>query len=204
MQASAFEQVYPVVRRIATQKAHRLIRSSGVSRPDADDLQSQLLLRFYVRFSRFDPKRASIQTFASRILDNEIRSFLRHKNAIRRRHLAISYSNVSEDDISRRPASGASGQQGQLSERAEFWMDVQRAIGPENAELYSLATELANNGPTEVAESRDLSRATIYNRIDGIRELFVKAGIDADYFVPRRKADHQLVKRGAENSGERR
>ena len=82
----AFEEVFPIARELARQKALRVIGCCGLAPDDRDDIASQLVATFYSRFGKFDGGRASVRTFASRVMDKEIASILRYRLAVRRRH----------------------------------------------------------------------------------------------------------------------
>lgn len=83
----AFEEAFPTVRDVARQKALGAVGRCGLTHDDCDDVAGQLLVTFYTRFDRFDVDRASVRTFASRVMDKELNSILRYRLAGRRRHL---------------------------------------------------------------------------------------------------------------------
>ena len=81
-----FEEVFPIARELARQKALRVIGCCGLAPDDRDDVASQLVATFYSRFGKFDGGRASVQTYASRVMDKELASILRYRLAVRRKH----------------------------------------------------------------------------------------------------------------------
>ena len=83
----AFEDAFPAARDVARQKAIGAVGRCGLTHDDCDDVAGQLLVTFYTRFKRFDGDRASVRTFASRVMDKELTSILRYRLAGRRRHL---------------------------------------------------------------------------------------------------------------------
>src|ERR1035441_6812227 len=74
----AFEEVFPIARELARQKALRVIGCCGLAPDDRDDVARQLVATFYSRFGKFDGGRASVRTFASRVMDKELASILRY------------------------------------------------------------------------------------------------------------------------------
>jgi len=82
----AFDKIFPIARELARQKALRVIGCCGLAPDDRDDVASQLVATFYSRFGKFDGGRASVRTFASRVMDKELASILRYRMAVRRKH----------------------------------------------------------------------------------------------------------------------
>ncbi|MCL5745186.1 MAG: hypothetical protein M1541_14885, partial [Acidobacteria bacterium] len=80
----AFEEAFPAVHDVARQKALGAVGRCGLTHDDCDDVAGQLLVTFYIRFDRFDGDRASVRTFASRVMEKELTSILRYRLAGRR------------------------------------------------------------------------------------------------------------------------
>lgn len=81
----ALEQALPAVQDLARRKANAFVRRCGLSIDEREDVQSRLVLIFLIRWPQFDGARASIRTFASRVMDKELTSFLRYRLAEGRR-----------------------------------------------------------------------------------------------------------------------
>src|SRR5258707_70014 len=79
------DQVLPVVRNLAKRKANAFVRRCQIVNDEREDVQSQLVLTFIARWPNFDSQRASVGTFAARIMDRELISILRHRLAQSRR-----------------------------------------------------------------------------------------------------------------------
>ena len=77
------DQALPVIQDLAQRKANAFVRRFGFAIDERDDVASQLLLTFLIRWPKFDNGRASVRTFASRVMDKALTSILR-------RHLAPS------------------------------------------------------------------------------------------------------------------
>src|SRR5260370_18792443 len=75
------DQALPVVRNLAERKATAFVRRCGLAIDEREDVESQLVLIFIARWPKFDGERASIRTFASRLMDKELTSILRYRLA---------------------------------------------------------------------------------------------------------------------------
>jgi hypothetical protein len=56
-------------------------------------------------------------------------------------------------------------------------LDLVRALGTLRPVDCSLCIELLDSTPTEISRSRAVSRATVYRRLDNIREQLVAEGV---------------------------
>jgi len=65
------------------------VRRFGFAIDERDDVESQLLLTFLIRWPKFDNGRASVRTFASRVMDKALTSILRRHLAPSRREQEI-------------------------------------------------------------------------------------------------------------------
>ena len=178
----AFEEAFPAVREIARQKASRAVGRCGLSHQDCDDVAGQLLVTFYIRFDRFDGDRASVRTFASRVMDKELTSILRYRLAGRRRHLGEQgpATDLAETDA----ASLDSGPTPSFADRQHFWLDLDRALAPLPEVLRETAQALCWHTPSELSRVPGQTRTVVYRRIRRLREALLAAGIGPDYFVP--------------------
>jgi DNA-directed RNA polymerase specialized sigma24 family protein len=170
-----FDEAYPVARALARLKALSVVGCCGLCQADCEDIESDLLLDFYLRFSKFDRQRASVRTFAARVMDKKLKSILRQRGA---RCRAGQNGQASLDDLpfdctTAPPTAG----------RQQFWLDVGRALAtlPPGARLVAQA--LCWDSPAEVGRSLGRSRSRIYQRIEQLRTAFLAAGIGPDYFA---------------------
>ena len=173
MHSLTFEDVFLIARSLARKKANGAIGHCGLSPADRDDIESELLLTFYVAFPKFDSERASVRTFASRVMDKELKSILRHRLAKCRRQLLEAKSLDDLADL---------GQKSTRIDRQRFWMDMDRALAPCSAALRETAVALCWESPLQLSRSLGRSRACIYDRIRRLRNAFDAAGIEPDYF----------------------
>ena len=91
------DQALPVVRNLAGRKASAFVRRRRLAIDEREDVESQLVLIFIARWPKFDREKASVQTFASRLMDKELTSILRYRLAQCRQpcELPVPYSGPS-------------------------------------------------------------------------------------------------------------
>ena len=179
MGSVSFEQAFPVARDLAQRKAVRIIGRAGLTRDDHEDVASHLVAAFYARFERFDSNRASVQTFASRLMDKELSSILRHRLASCR-HRAEEEKSLSEcGEVSDAGSTGAPD----AVDRRHFWIDVERALAPLPVVLRQTALALCSYTPSELSRLPGQTHTVIYRRIRRLRAALLAAGIGPEYFV---------------------
>ena len=179
MHELAFEDVFPIARELARKKAVTLIGRCGLTPDDLDDIEGQLLLTFYVRFPKFNAKRASVRTFASRVMDKELISILRHRLAQRRQHLLSSASLEELTELAELAGDTAPSP----LQRQQFWLDLERTLAPLSDCLRETAMALCWDSPRGLSRTLGRSRASIYARIGRLRKAMTAAGIDHNYFA---------------------
>ena len=176
----AFEEVFPIAREMARQKALRVIGRYSLAHDDRDDIASHLVAAFYTRFDRFDGGRASVRTFASRVMDKELASILRYHLAVRRKHRVEDSFPEDTSEL----AVGISDQMPTSVERQQFWLDVERALAPFPSALLDMARALCWYTPSEMSRVPGQSRTVIYRRMRRLRSALLAAGIGPGYFSP--------------------
>lgn len=178
----AFEEAFPAARDVARQKAIGAVGRCGLTHDDCDDVAGQLLVTFYTRFNRFDGDRASVRTFASRVMERELTSILRYRLAGRRRHLGDESlsSDVAEIDT----AYLNSGSAPHFADRQHFWLDFERALAPLPEVLRETAMALCWHTPSELSRLPGHGRTVIYRRIRRLRQALLAAGVGPSYFSP--------------------
>lgn len=166
MSDTTLDQALPAVQDLADRKANAFVRRCGFAADQREDVRSQLVLSFLLRWPKFDAGRASVRTFASRVMDKELTSILRH-------HLAPSRR---EQECPRpQPTVSAAA-------RGQFRMDVERALATLPAAVQETALALFWCSTLEAAEELRCSRQIIHLRKRRIRRALVSAGIGPRYF----------------------
>jgi DNA-directed RNA polymerase specialized sigma24 family protein len=161
------DQALPVIQDLAQRKANAFVRRFGFAIDERDDVKSQLLLTFLIRWPKFDSGRASVRTFASRVMDKALTSILR-------RHLAPSRM---EQEIPV-PDTGPSA-----AVRGHFRIDLERSLAPLPSAVQETALALFWYSTVEAADVAGCSRQIIHLRKQRIREALTGCGIGPDYFV---------------------
>ena len=162
-------EALPVVRNLAERKAGAFVRRRRLAIDECEDVQSHLVLTFIARWSKFDGERASVQTFASRLMDAELTSILRYRLAQGRqpRELPVPHSGPTAASIH------------------QFRIDLERAMAPLPEVVRETASALSWLSSVEAADAVGCSRQMISRRKHQIRDALVAAGINSNYFLDR-------------------
>jgi DNA-directed RNA polymerase specialized sigma24 family protein len=165
----SLDQALPVIRNLAGRKANAFARRCRIAIDEREDVESQLVLTFITRWPKFDGERASVQTFASRLMDKELTSILRYRLAEGRqpRQLPIPDAGPTWELI------------------RQFRIDLERALAPLPQSVRETAVALSWFSAVDTARVVGCSRQMIGRRKHQIREALLAAGIGANYFVGR-------------------
>jgi DNA-directed RNA polymerase specialized sigma24 family protein len=164
-----FEQVFPIARHLAHQKAVVFVRRFGFEPYETDELESRLLLIAWRRFDKFDSSRASMRTFLSRLMDSELSSILRASGR-------TLHAEPLPDSV---PAIAAQDD----AVRGEFWIDLGRALAQLSPEVRETAFLLSWLPPAKAGRALGCSRGTVWARIRQMRDALLAVGIGPDYFA---------------------
>lgn len=158
--------VLPVVQNLAQRKAGAFVRRRRLAIDECEDVQSHLVLTFIARWSKFDGERASVQTFASRLMDAELTSILRYRLAQGRqpRELPVPHSGPAAASIH------------------QFRIDLERAMAALPEVVRETASALSWLSSVDAADAVGCSRQMINRRKHQIRDALIAAGIKSDYF----------------------
>ena len=165
MSAFTLDQILPVVRDLAKRKANAFIRSIGPPFDEREDIQSDLVVAFITQWCKYDGTRASVRTFASRLMDNELTSILRGRLALRRQ------------PCDRYPLTTAFS----AETKQQCRIDIQRAIRPLPLRVRDTAVTLSRLSAVEAAMVLGCSRQMIGKRKRLIREALLSRGINGNY-----------------------
>lgn len=160
------DQALAVVQNLAARKAGAFVRRRRLAPDECEDVQSHLVLTFIARWSKFDGERASVQTFASRLMDAELTSILRYRLAQGRqpRELPVRHSGPAAASIH------------------QFRVDLERAMAQLPEVVRETASALSWLSSVEAADAVGCSRQMINRRKHQIRDALIAAGINSDYF----------------------
>lgn len=171
-------------------RAERLARSGSVPGMDADDITQDLRLDLIARAPRYDPERASFETFADRVAANRIATLaaptarIRAERRMRDLHGPCGVSHEGEglplaDTL---PESAALHAGEEVDQDVAFGLrrDVGRLIAALTPACRQVAAALSEMSPTEAARALGLNRCTIYARLASIRTAALALGLE-DY-----------------------
>jgi len=147
-------------------RSNRLARLFRLSYHDREDLHQSMALDLVKAMHRYDPARASRNTFASRVLD---KSYMHHARRLAR---ASSCPNAIYCDpnmlIRDRRRSDYHDDQIPQSDRAE----VRQLVHLLPIHLANLACQITSRSVIEIAESNGVHRGTIYRQLRKLRPHF--------------------------------
>ena len=171
-------------------RAERLARSGSVPGMDADDIAQDLRLDLIERDPRYDPARASFETFADRVAANRIATLaaptarLRAERGMRDLHGPSGASDGGEglplaDTL---PESAALHAAETAEPDVAFGLrrDVGRLLAALPPACRQVAVALSEMSATEAARALGLNRCTIYARLASIRAAALALGLE-DY-----------------------
>lgn len=178
--------------------ALRLTRHPAFCPSDLEDLEQELMLDLHRRIPGFNPDKASLPTFISRVVAHCAASLIRRAATIRRggRQNVISLNTHITNTRENHPLEvidAISSQQDLWSEGrpassdvSELRIDMRRILGRLPSPLQQLASRLLGETVTEIAHATGTPRATLYDAIGHIRAAFTKAGYGkGDLQIPR-------------------
>jgi DNA-directed RNA polymerase specialized sigma24 family protein len=162
----SLDQALPVVRNLAGRKANAFVRRCRIAIDEREDVESQLVLTFIIRWPKFDGQRASVQTFASRLMDKELTSILRYRLAQGRQQRELPVPDTG-------PPSASIHQ---------FRVDLEHAMAPLPEVIRQTADALSWFSSVDTADAVGCSRQMIGRRKHQIRDALLAVGIRSNYF----------------------
>ncbi|MGO9111119.1 MAG: sigma-70 family RNA polymerase sigma factor [Thermoguttaceae bacterium] len=156
-----FLEAYPFACRAAQVRSATYGRILGALGLDSDDLEQDAMAGLWNVLSRFDPTRASLRTYAERVVATTITSALRRAAATKR---------VVRDDLA------LLADPVPLLAQIEIQIDIERALTTLKKKDRRVARLLAGYRPSEVAKALGISRAAVYRSMDRIRMALCAAG----------------------------
>jgi hypothetical protein len=163
------DQALPVVRNLAERKANAFVRRFRFAIDEQEDVESQLVLLFITRWPKFDGEKASVQTFASRLMDRGLTSILRYRLAQGRRPREL-------------PVPDAGPTSALIH---NFRVDLERALAPLPDIVRKTASALFLFSDVDAAGAVGCSRQMINRRKHQIRNALLAADISSNYFARR-------------------
>jgi len=168
-----------------------LLGKFGFTQSDIKDLEQEFRIDLIVRLKSFNPERAHRRTFISRIISNKAATLIESQKAQKRNFTRSGFSLNEEvpgsdgDVCSRLEQMEAADYKHRVfdrficqSPRYELLIDLTAALPNLPSELR-LICDLLSQGEkiVDVAARLRCSRATIYSRIEDIRQRFIREGL---------------------------
>lgn len=178
-------------RDVIRHKAWQLIGKYGFTLDDYDDLQQEMMLDLLRRIGRYDPDKAGLNTFVSRIVDRKISNLIRHQRQEKRDYrlqvLPLD-AQVEDQDGQPRGLDEIVSQDAYDSEvgrhdlpeaaRSDLKIDISQALDELPAELLDLARRLQTRTVAEIARELAVPRSTLYEKgIARLRKIFEDKGL---------------------------
>jgi RNA polymerase sigma-70 factor (ECF subfamily) len=164
---------------IIRHKARQLVGKEGFTEDDRADLEQELALDLLQRLPRFDPNKAKVTTFMTRVVEHRISTLLAARRAqcrdwrLNQRSLnaPVDDSDTAAEDLINRVADDSD------SVRAmENRLDMERLLASLPDEHRQLCEQLKEHTMAESARILGLPRSTLYGRLNLIRECFAGGG----------------------------
>jgi DNA-directed RNA polymerase specialized sigma24 family protein len=174
-------------------RAERLARSGAVPGMDADDIAQDLRLDLLERQAKFDPSRASFETFADRVIAHRIARLAAPTTRLRAERTMQDLDapcgqdgeegNLSLADILPESAALHAGDDAHPDLAFGLRRDVAWLLSSLTPACRLVAVALSQMSATEAARALGLHRCTIYARLAAIRAAATAMGLE-EYLGP--------------------
>jgi len=189
------EALTPYLTALIECKARQLVGKAGFTQDDIKDIEQELTRDLLERLPNYDPEKASLNTFADRVVGRKVCNLLRDRQAGMRdwRREAFSLNEevetdegsierhefISQDEVDLR--TGRYDRTG--TERALRTMDVAAVLAGLPHELRRVAEMLMTQSVAEVACELGIARSTFRDRyLVQLREVFAANRLN-DYLI---------------------
>ncbi len=172
-------------------KARQLVGQAGFTVADRDDLEQELILDLLRRLPKYDPSRAKRNTFIARVVEHKIATLIEKQTAHKRdyRRCPCSLNERFEEEEEGRSVERAEtlDQEDYLlrigveprapEELRALALDVAAVVEALPPELGELCQRLKQETVSEISRDTGVPRASLYERIKRLREIFEDAGL---------------------------
>jgi len=177
-------------------KARQLVGTAGFTRDDIEDLEQEMRLDLLERLPKFDPNKATYNTFVSRLVERKISNLIRHRTQEMRDfrceegsiHDPIPSSRGGDTEVERIETVTQDEQDFRLDrhtrsaeERRDLKLVISLALEKLPADLRELAELLQAMSITEAACELDIPRNTLYGRVARLRRAFEAMGLNGQF-----------------------
>ena len=175
-------------------KAWQLVGKAGYTQDDVDDVKQDLIVDLLERLPKFDPAKATYNTFVARLVERKICNLLRDRQAEMRDHRREVCSlneeiDTGEDEPVQRLTTISQDEQDirtgkyarPAEERAHLQLDMDSVLDGLTPELRQVAEMLQTKSVSQVARELGIPRRTFREKhLAQLREVFAAKGMD-DY-----------------------
>jgi len=179
----AFELIY--------HKARQLVGKAGFTWDDVEDIEQELALDLLERLAKFDPAKATYNTFVARIVERKISKLIRHRmqemRDYRREDGSLNdpidngrgetserLQTISQDEHDRRTGRHTRP----AAERMDLQIDVSGVLAELPPELRRAAELLMTMTVAQAARALGIPRSTFYDtHLAKLREVFEARGL---------------------------
>jgi len=163
-------------------KARMLSRRRAFALDEPEDIENDLWLDLLERLPKFDPAKATLNTFVARIVERRIVSLIRHRSAEKR---SLDREECSLNDPVR-DCDGRLVERHQTTPEAandpsrlrDLERDMARRLAHVSDDLRAVALGLAFGTPNSVCTELGISRRALAKAVEELREIFRDAGLD--------------------------
>ena len=172
-------------------KARELVGTAGFTRDDVEDLEQALTLDLLERLPKFDPAKATYNTFVARVVERKISKLIRHRTQEMRDYrredgsLNAVMDNgdgattervhvVSQDEHDRRTGRHTRP----AAEQVDLQIDVWQVLAELPQELRKIARLLTTMSIAQAARKLGMPRSTFYDtHLAKLRQAFEARGL---------------------------
>jgi RNA polymerase sigma-70 factor (ECF subfamily) len=180
--------------KLIRRKAHQLVGRAAFSRSDRVDLEQEMKMRIWQRFSQFDPQKSHWNAFVTTIVERHVASILQ-KARRKKRFDGDMFTSLNErvedcdgdlvelgTTLGQEPKEALTGRYVDTQDHlTELELDVAKLIGPLPEDLKKLCELLKLHNIKDAAREMGIPRTTAYSLISKLRQIFFDAGF-GDFF----------------------
>lgn len=170
-------------------KAHQLIGRAGLTEDDIQDLEQDLILDLLIRLQKYDSSRSRQNFFIAKIVKCRIATLLDNRCSPKRNALlSVSLNDLISlqdgelaelcDLLSNEGFLESSAKETSEARKNDLMIDLEIVLETLPPELRDLCDRLYNKKPTQIARDKRISREKLYEKLDLIREAFLKGGLE--------------------------
>jgi len=178
-------------------KARQLVGTAGFTVDDVEDLEQEMRLDLLERLPKFDPNKATYNTFVSRLVERKISNLIRHRTQEMRDfrceegsiHDVVESGDSGDEKVERIETVTQDEQDFRLGkhvrsteERCDLKLDISLVLLKLPPDLRELAELLQAMSITDVARELGIARPTVYDRLKRLRQAFEELGIHGQLY----------------------